>query len=80
MSTAVAVDERDLELLDKVEVALEHGLDETKAINLFASFTLDEYDRMIILFDSELESGLDDTTRDQIIKVLKALREKKAVG
>ncbi len=80
MSASITIDERDVELLDKVELAVESGLDETKAIDLFASFTLEEYDRIITLFNSDLESGLDDTTRDQIIKILKVLRGKKAAG
>lgn len=78
MTATVTIEERDIELLDRIEDALQAGLTEAKAINLFASFSVEDYDRMIQLFDSELESGLDDTTRDKVIKVLKKIREKKS--
>ncbi len=76
-ATAAAIEERDIELLDKIEASIESGLDETKAIALFASFTKDEYDRMIGLFRSELESGLDDDTKDKLLMVLEKLRDVK---
>jgi len=71
------VDDQDLELLERVSDFVHQGLSDSQAIQFFATLSVSEYDRLIVIFTEDEESGLSRHTRDALIKILKKLRDAK---
>ena len=67
----------DQELMQKLNEVVKGGLSESSAIQFLALLSVSEYDRLIIIFKDDEQTGLPVHTRQKLVTILEKLRRAK---